>query len=140
MCSAHTVHRDLRPWGVSMYPVTPTTTMGGVSRMVTASTISFLLISRKLIINMSKKKNQTLLKRNRNLVNKFVQGMAVPPVHRPMDCRRKMEYDRLTPAQKGGEFNIRHGMLITALRAALQTLRTSIWVAPNTRNHMSIAY
>lgn len=66
--------------------------------------------------------------------------MAVPPIHRPMDCRRKMEYDRLTPAQKGGEFNIRHGVLITALTAALHTLRTSIWVAPNTRYHMSIAY
>lgn len=32
-----------------MYPTTPTTTIGGVSRIVTASTISFLLISGKEI-------------------------------------------------------------------------------------------
>ena len=31
------------PLGVSMYPTTPTQTIGGVSMMVTASTISFLL-------------------------------------------------------------------------------------------------
>lgn len=32
----------LNPLGVSMYPTKPTTTMGGVSMIVTASTTSFL--------------------------------------------------------------------------------------------------
>mmetsp|Transcript_403 Transcript_403/g.784 ORF Transcript_403/g.784 Transcript_403/m.784 type:complete len:229 (-) Transcript_403:53-739(-) len=41
-CSAKTVVRVRRPWGVSTYPTTPTTTMGGVSTMVTASTTSRL--------------------------------------------------------------------------------------------------
>mmetsp|Transcript_2558 Transcript_2558/g.5564 ORF Transcript_2558/g.5564 Transcript_2558/m.5564 type:complete len:229 (-) Transcript_2558:110-796(-) len=41
-CSAKTVVRVRRPWGVSTYPTTPTTTMGGVSTTVTASTTSRL--------------------------------------------------------------------------------------------------
>jgi len=36
------VVKALNPLGVSMYPTNPTTTIGGVSMMVTASTTSFL--------------------------------------------------------------------------------------------------
>ncbi|TGZ52720.1 hypothetical protein DBV15_02497, partial [Temnothorax longispinosus] len=41
-CSAQTVASARSPCGVSMYPTRPTTIIGGVSRIVTASTISFL--------------------------------------------------------------------------------------------------
>ena len=41
-CLAQTVVRVRSPRGVLMYPTTPTANMGGASRMVTASTTSFL--------------------------------------------------------------------------------------------------
>jgi hypothetical protein len=39
-----------RPRGVTIYPTTPTIIMGGVSMMVTASTVSFLFNSIKKMI------------------------------------------------------------------------------------------
>jgi len=39
---AQTVVKALNPLGVSMYPTNPTTTIGGTSITVTASTTSFL--------------------------------------------------------------------------------------------------
>src|SRR6218665_1387318 len=44
-CSAQTVLNVRRPLGVSMYPTRPTTIIGGVSMIVTASTTSFLCTS-----------------------------------------------------------------------------------------------
>merc|ERR1712071_137289 len=43
ICSAQTVLNALSPLGVATYPTIPTITNGGVSKMVTASTTSFLL-------------------------------------------------------------------------------------------------
>lgn len=73
-CSAQTVVSDRRPRGVSTYPTTPTTTIGGVSMTVTASTTSFLCISAKNHQTMTKDTND--------------QPISRPPRHAPRNQKR----------------------------------------------------